>query len=238
MNTKSVVILAPVMPVWDNGEFCKPLVELLTLKGFHVSVIDSLPLLENADPESAVKNVCLKLKSCCRTPFLLVGFAMAGTLVQMLSHQLDCLKGVMSISAPGFADDLLQERIGHLVSLLEKGEVDHAIEVLHQFVVPEGHMAPQGGSPLPNSLKQSATDRMIRGFSLLLNMDARTHIAQYPGKFLAIVGEKSQLATWDNQTHSANPEHTYVSIPGAGMRPWNDNASAMDALVNRWIEEL
>lgn len=79
---------------------------------------------------------------------------------------------------------------------------------------------------------------MLRGFSLLLKLDARPTIAQYHGKYLGIVGEKSQLATRSNQTHSGNPKHRYERIPGAGMRPWNDNASAINLLVNEWVEEL
>jgi len=86
-------------------------------------------------------------------------------------------------------------------------------------VVTEEQTAGQMALSIPESQRQKATERMLRGFSLLLKLDARPTIAQYHGKHLSIVGEKSQLATWSNQTHSSNPTHRYERMPGAGMRP-------------------
>ncbi|NIG88096.1 MAG: alpha/beta hydrolase [Serratia symbiotica] len=238
MNKMDIVIMAPIMPVWDNEMFCKPLLSILTNKGFRVSIIDTLSLIHSTDLQETIDAVHHELIARAVSPFLLVGFAMAGTLVQMLSHRMDCLTGVIAISAPGYADYLLNERIGYLMSLLSKGYLDEAIKALHQFVAPEGQTAGQIVLSIPESQRQEATERMLRGFSLLLKLDARPTIAQYHGKYLGIVGEKSQLATWSNQTHSGNPKHRYERIPGAGMRPWNDNASAINLLVNEWVEEL
>lgn len=238
MNKKNVVILAPVMPLWDDGQFCAPLVSLLASQGFNVSIIDTLSLIPSDNPQQAVEAVQQELVSRAHSPFLLVGFAMAGTLVQLLSKQLDCLTGVISISAPGYADPLLKERIGYLVSMLDNGHIDSAIEALHQFVVPEGHTAPVGTLRIPDSLQQTAIDRMKTGFSLLLQLDARPAMAKYHGKYLGIVGEKSQLATWDNQTHSRHHAHIYACIPEAGMRPWNDNGSTINQVIKEWVEGL
>lgn len=232
MKKREAVILAPVMPVWDEGQFCAPLVMLLVAKGYHVTVIDTLTLIQDASPERVVEALCQALNARFQSPYLLVGFAMAGTLVQLLAPHLHGLSGVMSVSAPGFADEQLNRRLGELVSLLEKGEVEHAVDVLHQFVVPEGQVT------LPDAAKASAIQRMLTGFALLLNMDARAAIARYNGKYLAIVGDKSQLASWENQTHSTQPTHLYRRIPKAGMRPWNDNPAAMNALLNEWVDTL
>ncbi|EHQ9198459.1 hypothetical protein KF477_004687 [Salmonella enterica subsp. diarizonae serovar 50:k:z:[z50],[z57],[z68] [z86]] len=209
MKKREAVILAPVMPVWDEGQFCAPLVMLLVAKGYHVTVIDTLTLIQDASPERAVEALCQALNARFQSPYLLVGFAMAGTLVQLLAPHLHGLSGVMSVSAPGFADEQLNRRLGELVSLLEKGEVEHAVDVLHQFVVPEGQAAQEGRFTLPDAAKASAIQRMLTGFALLLNMDARAAIARYNGKYLAIVGDKSQLASWENQTHSTQPTHLY-----------------------------
>lgn len=238
MNKIEVIILAPIMPIWDGGHFCAPLVSLLTNKGFNVSIIDTLSLIKVSDPQDAIDIVHHELVARTGSPLLLVGFAMAGTLVQMLSHRMKCLMGVISISAPSYADYLLQERIGYLMSLLQKGDLSRAIDTLHQFVAPEGQKTQLGTLSIPKSQWQTAINRMMIGFSLLLKFDARSVIGLYHGKYLSIVGEKSQLATWSNQSHSNNPEHTYVSIPKAGMRPWNDNASAIELRVNKWIDEL
>ncbi|EJF2532036.1 hypothetical protein M8D79_001376 [Salmonella enterica] len=238
MKKREAVILAPVMPVWDEGQFCAPLVMLLVAKGYHVTVIDTLTLIQDASPERAVEALCQALNARFQSPYLLVGFAMAGTLVQLLAPHLHGLSGVMSVSAPGFADEQLNRRLGELVSLLEKGEVEHAVDVLHQFVVPEGQAAQEGRFTLLDAAKASAIQRMLTGFALLLNMDARAAIARYNGKYLAIVGDKSQLASWENQTHSTQPTHLYRRIPKAGMRPWNDNPAAMNALLNEWVDTL
>lgn len=238
MKKKEAVILASVMPVWDEGLFCAPLVTLLAEKGYRVTVIDTLTLIQDASPERAVESLCQALNAPFQHPYLLVGFAMAGTLVQLSAPHLNGLSGVISVSAPGFADQLLKTRLGQLVSLLEEGDAEHAVDVLHQFVVPEGQPAPEERFTLPDAEKAPAIQRMLTGFALLLNMDARHAIACYSGKYLAIVGEKSQLASWANQTHSALPTHIYKRIPKAGMRPWNDNPAAMNALLNEWVETL
>lgn len=238
MNKMDVVIMAPVMPLWDDGMFCKPLLSLLTNKGFKVSLVDTLSLIHSDDPQETIDSVHDELIARAGSPFLLVGFAMAGTLVQMLSPRMNCLTGVISISAPGFTDYLLNERIDYLVSLLNRGYLDEALEALNQFVVPEGQTSLHAVDTIPESQRKVATERMLRGFSLLRRLDARPAMAKFRGKYLGIVGEKSQLATWSNQTHSGNPNHRYERIPGAGMRPWNDNASAINLLVNEWIEEL
>lgn len=238
MKKREAVILAPVMPAWDEGQFCAPLATLLVEKGYRVTVIDTLTLIQNVSPERVVEAFCQALNAQFAPPYLLVGFAMAGTLVQLLAPHLNGLSGVISVSAPGFADKQLKTRLGLLVSLLEKGEAEHAIDVLHQFVVPEGQSVPEEKFTLPDAAKASAIQRMLTGFTLLLNMDARNAIACYSGKYLAIVGEKSQLASWENQTHSAQSAHLYRRIPKAGMRPWNDNPAAMDALLNEWVETL
>ncbi|UGS39959.1 hypothetical protein [Pseudocitrobacter corydidari] len=238
MKKREAVILAPVMPVWDEGQFCAPLVTLLVAKGYHVTVIDTLTLIQDGSPERAVEALSQALNARFQSSYLLVGFAMAGTLVQLLAPHLHGLSGVMSVSAPGFADEQLNRRLGELVSLLEEGEVEHAVDVLHQFVVPEGQAAPEVRFTLPDAAKASAIQRMLTGFALLLNMDARAAIARYNGKYLAIVGDKSQLASWENQTHSTQPTHLYRRIPEAGMRPWNDNPAAMNALLNEWVDTL
>lgn len=238
MKKMSAVILAPVMPLWDEGLFCESLKILLKEKGYSVTVIDTLTLIQDTSPERAVESLCQALNTRFKSPYLLVGFAMAGTLVQLLAPHLNTLSGVISVSAPGFADRNLIKRLGLLISLLEKGDLEYAMDALHQFVMPEGQSASKADFTLPDAEKVSAIQRMLTGFGLLLNMDARRAIADYRGKYLAIVGEKSQLASWDNQTHSAQPTHLYRCIPKAGMRPWNDNPEAVDALLNEWVETL
>ena len=231
MKLQDAVILAPVMPAWDGGAFCAPLVTLLEEKGFSVTIVDTLNLITHDDPQSAIDVLCQTLNAQVKRPWLLVGFAMAGTLVQLLAHRLRGVAGVLSVSAPGFADEKLTQRLVRLISLLEKGKLGSSMVILHHYVLPEGSPAPREKFTLPDTEKMSAIKRMLTGFSLLLKMDARADIAAYDGNYLAIVGEKSQLASYFVQ-------HYYKRIPGAGMRPWNDNPAAVNALLNEWIDTL
>jgi len=80
-----------------------------------------LSLIHSTDPQETIDADHHELIARAVSPFLLVGFAMADTLVQMLSHRMYCLTGVISISAPGHANYLLNKRISYLMSLLSNG---------------------------------------------------------------------------------------------------------------------
>ncbi|WP_407965770.1 hypothetical protein [Bartonella sp. C271] len=163
---------------------------------------------------------------------------MAGTLVQMLAAQLPNIQAVLAVSAPGYPDALLQKRLGYILTVLEDGDLSKALEILDALVQPVGSIKKRIQIEIPAHQKDIAIERMKRGFRLLLEMDARHEIVKYGGKFLSLVGEKSQLATIDNQTRSYNLNHEYKIIPGAGMRPWDDNFFVTHTIVNQWINKL
>ncbi|MDE9430251.1 hypothetical protein [Xenorhabdus bovienii] len=232
------VILAPVMALWDHGDFCAPLLSLLQKMGYRVSIIDTLSLINSVDPNDAIHAIESELNQRFDQLYLLVGFAMSGTLVQLLAPRLKNLTGVISVSGPGYADALLTNRLEQLITLLNKNQLNEAISVLHDFVIPEG------GTPLPlmpaiaDHLIGTARRRLLVGFSLLLQLDARTILCNYKGKFLSIVGGRSQLATACNQVVSANPTHCFVVVEGAGMRLWEDKSAFIDDVINDWLRIL
>ncbi|AOM40389.1 alpha/beta hydrolase [Xenorhabdus hominickii] len=237
------VILSPVMPLWDHGDFCAPLVLLLEKLGYRVSIIDTLSLINHVspdliDPDCFINAIEYELTQHFSKPYLLIGFAMAGTLVQLLASRLKMLTGVISVSGPGYADILLRDKLGQLIMLLKKNQLDESISLLHDFVIPEGGIPPSIISAIPNHLKDSAEKRLIIGFSLLLQFDARTVLCNYKGKFLSIVGECSQLATVHNQVVSSNLMHNLVVVEGAGMRPWNDQPELINDAINNWLKIL
>ncbi|WP_118987871.1 alpha/beta hydrolase [Photorhabdus sp. CRCIA-P01] len=232
------VILAPVMPLWDHGDFCTPLRILLQKVGYQVSIIDTLSLINSSDPDYAINIIESELNQRFSQPYLLIGFAMSGTLVQLLASRLKNLTGVISVSGPGYADSLLTNRLEQLIALLNRNQLDEAISVLHDFVIPEGGTPLPKMTAVPDHLRNSARERMIVGFSLLLQLDARTILCNYKGKFLSIVGECSQLATECNQVVSTNPTHCFVVVDGAGMRPWEDKPSFINNVINDWLKIL
>lgn len=107
--------------------------------------------------------------------------------MQMFSERLNHLSGVISISTLGFVDHLLKKHIGYLISLFNKGNLKQAIIALDQFVVSDGKLTMNQMLIIPESLRQTAINRMKTRFSLLLNFDARPVIARYHGKYLGIV---------------------------------------------------
>jgi len=237
MNKLNAVILAPVMPIWDQGNFCKQLVNQLQLKNYKVTVIDTLSLINSDSTEKAIDVISNELNRQMNEPSLLIGFAMGGTLAQMVANKIQKITGIISISAPGFADLKLKQNIGSIIALLDEGNLESALDKLHEFVVPEGKKV-TNSLIIPQHLREHSVMRMKIGFSLLLNFDARKTMRFFNGKYLGIVGEKSQLATTNNQTNTNNINHTYAFIPNAGMRPWDDNPLETNFLINSWIEKL
>ncbi|WP_375703817.1 alpha/beta fold hydrolase [Bartonella sp. AD13SXNS] len=239
-----IIILSPVMPIWDGGVFCSPLTKLCSTKGFPVTLLDTLSLFPksshvlNYSAVDILSFMAEKLKSYFKEPAVLVGFSMAGTLVQILAAQLPNVQAVLAVNAPGYPDKVLQRRLGDILSSLENNDLSGALEILNGFMHPSGIMKKRALLEIPDEQKSVAIERMIRGFKLLLKIDARDEIVKYKGKFLALVGEKSQLATVDNQTESHNLNHEYKIISGAGTRLWEDNPTMTDAVIDEWMEGL
>ncbi|WP_237387886.1 hypothetical protein [Xenorhabdus sp. Sc-CR9] len=229
------VILAPVMPLWDHGDFCTPLFSLLQKMGYQVSIIDTLALINSIEPEHAINTIESELNRRFTQPYLLVGFAMSGTLVQLLAPRLKKLMGVISISGPGYTDSLLANKLKQLIDLLNKNQLDEAISLLYDFVVPEDGMPHAQIPSIPDHLRSTARKRMLTGFSLLLQLDARTTLCKYKGKFLSIIGGCSQLATVSNQVVRTHPTHCFIIVEGAGMRLWEDNPVFTNNIINNWL---
>ncbi|EJF77772.1 hypothetical protein MCO_00910 [Bartonella sp. DB5-6] len=239
-----IVILSPVMPIWDRGVFCSSFTKLCLAKGFQITLLDTLSLFPSNSPflnNSAIEILPViteKLEKYFKVPSVLVGFSMAGTLVQMLAAQLPNVQAVLAVNAPGYPDKTLQQRLGSVLTLLENGDLSEALETLNVFMCPRGVMKKRVLLEIPDEQKSMAIERMMRGFKFLLGMDARNEIIKYTGKFLALVGEKSQLATVDNQTRSYCMYHEYKIITGAGTRLWEDNPTMTDAIIDEWIGRL
>ncbi|WP_375642519.1 alpha/beta fold hydrolase [Bartonella sp. CM100XJJH] len=239
-----IIILSPVMPIWDGGVFCSPLTKRCLSKGFPVTLLDTLSLFPKSSyvlNHSAVDILSFmaeKLKSYFKEPAVLVGFSMAGTLVQILAARLPNVQAVLAVNAPGYPDKVLKRRLGDILVYLENNDLSGALEILNGFMQPSGILKKRVLLEVPDEQKSVAIERMTRGFKLLLEMDARDEIIKYTGKFLSLVGEKSQLATLDNQTKSHNLNHEYKIISGAATRLWEDNPTMTNAVIDEWMEGL
>lgn len=239
-----VVILSPVMPIWDCGVFCSPFTKLCEAKGCQITLLDTLSLFPNNSPvckNSSVEILSFiteKLEKHFTKPSVLVGFSMAGMLVQILAARLLNVRAVLAVNAPGYPDQPLQQRLGYVLDFLKNQDLSGALEALNVLMHPCGVVKKRVLRKIPDAQKNMAIERMTRGFQFLLEMDARNEIIKYTGKFLALIGEKSQLATIDNQTRSHCINHKYKVISDAGTRLWDDNPVMTNAIIDEWMNGL
>ncbi|WP_455465715.1 alpha/beta fold hydrolase [Bartonella sp. B39] len=242
--SRRVVILSPVMPIWDHGVFCSSFTKLCLAKGFSITLLDTLSLFPhnsafyNEFPMGILPFITEKLERYLKEPSILVGFSMAGMLVQILAAQLPNVRALLAVNAPGYPDALLQRRVGCVLNFLKNKDLSGALETLNAFMHPRGVMKKRALLEISDAQKSIAIERMTRGFKLLLGMDARNEIIKYAGKFLALIGEESQLATVDNQTRSHCFNHEYKIISGAGTRLWDDNPVMTNRILAEWMSGL
>lgn len=238
------VILGPVSPSFDDGAFCSVLSHALVDRGFGVVIVDTPALVESLasarGPAGVVEGLAERLRGPASGVKLLAGYALGGTLAVKLARYLPQVPRILSISGPGFVDAALRRGIAPLVNALEAGQLDHALGLLAQSVAPLGR-AP-GAQHRDVLGSESGLDdlamrrRMLAGFRLLLELDARTEAASYAGQLLAMVGQLSQLATADNQAFMPGPNRRLVSVPGAGMRVLRDDPEFAMQAIEGWLD--
>ncbi|KEC54744.1 alpha/beta fold hydrolase [Bartonella koehlerae] len=239
-----VIILSPVMPIWDRGVFCSSFTKLCLERGLQITLLDTLSLFPSNFPfynNSVVEIlpfITEELERYFKESSVLVGFSMAGMLVQILAARLPNVEAVRAVNAPGYPDKPLQRQLRYILTFLKNKDLSGALEILNTFMYSRGGMKKRVLWEISDEQKSIAIERMTRGFTFLLEMDARDEIIKYTGKFLALIGEKSQLATVANQTKSQCLNHEYKIISVAGTRLWDDNPAMTNAIVNKWIDGL
>lgn len=219
------VVMAPVMPWWDEGRFFAPITERLVALGYKVMIFDSLSLeipLGQADNLASFTQAWRHILQGLGPIQLLAGSALGGAVVQGLlgSRWGHSIPAALLVSAPTGADGRLDQRLGLMAQLARDGELQLALEFLDRWVLPEGQ-APQP-TLLPNKDLPQACRRLSRGFGYLHGLDLRTAVLAYPGKLVSVYGEQSQLVRAANVSFARSPAHLAVSIAGSGMRPHLD----------------
>lgn len=240
---KCAVVLGPVSPAFDDGAFCDVLSDALVERGFGVVVVDTPSLVGSLACKRGAAGVVEGLAQQLPVPTsdiaMLAGYALGGTLAVKLCGYLPEVPRVLSLSGPGFTDVPLRRGITPLMHALQAGLLEKSLELLAESVAPLGH-APSAQHRdtlrLDSEQAQLAMQRMLAGFGLLLELDARADAERYTGKILAIVGERSQLATVANQAFAPGPHRRIVSVPGAGMRVLRDAPDFTIRAVEDWLD--
>ncbi|WP_248747699.1 alpha/beta fold hydrolase [Pseudomonas sp. MWU12-2037] len=230
-----VVVLSPVMPAWDEGQFFAPLTRALVAKGYRVLIFDTLSLLsDDADEDLAhfTRRWAAVLEPLGPIA-LLAGSALGGALVQGLLATAvgEQTAKALLISSPTRADTILDRRLGAMAELAGAGDVDKALLLLEQWVLP-ARRPPIARPPVQGSPDdKQAGRRLDRGFRLLSKLNLESQVSAWPGRLLSLFGEDSQLVRAANVSFSPTARHLAVSVPGAGMRPLQDDLARVENSV-------
>lgn len=232
------VVMAPVMPWWDEGRFFAPITERLVALGYKVMIFDSLSLeipFGQADDLTTFTQAWRHILQGLGPLQLLAGSALGGAVVQGLlgSRWGRGIPAALLVSAPTAADARLDQRLGLMAQLARDGELQLALEFLDRWILPEGQ------APLPTALPEKdlaqAGRRLTRGFGYLHGIDLRNAVQDYPGQLLSLYGEQSQLVRAANVSFARSPKHLAVSIASSGMRPHLDEPALVWASIREQL---
>ncbi len=244
-RSRRALIFGPVTPTWDGGDFCAPLTELLLDRGYGVVIVDTPALFAGGDDRAVspawLDSVARRLSELASERCLLAGYALGGSLSVKFSRYFPSAERVLCLSGPGFVDASLQRHLACLIEPLRRRNLAEALRCLATLVAPAGSLPEARHRDAVGLEKQAeielACRRMLRGFELLAELDAREEAARFDGDLLCMVGELSQLATIENQaTVPGRRQHRRLAVPGAGMRLLKDNPKfALDA-IGSWLK--
>ncbi|MBU4636347.1 alpha/beta hydrolase [Pseudomonas chlororaphis] len=234
LGPELVVVMSPVMPTWDEGQFFAPLTQSLVDKGYRVVIFDTLSLLtDNDEPFADFTQRWAEVLEPLGPIALIAGSALGGAVVQGL-----LATGVgrqaaqaLLISSPTRADKILDRRLGAMADLASAGDVDTALMLLDQWVLP-ARAKPAARQPASAATAdEQAGRRLNQGFRLLNELNVEPQVSAWPGRLLSIFGESSQLVRATNVSFQASAQHLAVGVPGAGMRPLLDDLARVRASV-------
>lgn len=139
------VVMAPVMPYWDEGQFFAPLTERLVALGYRVMIFDSLSLQPAPADLATFADAWRQVLQGLGPIQLLAGSALGGAVVQSLlaSRWAASIPATLLISAPTQADAQLDERLGYMAQLAAAGQLIDALRWLEHWVAADaGHAGP------------------------------------------------------------------------------------------------
>ncbi|AZE26107.1 alpha/beta hydrolase [Pseudomonas chlororaphis] len=237
LGPELVVVMSPVMPTWDEGQFFAPLTQSLVDKGYRVVIFDTLSLLTDDDePFADFTQRWAGVLEPLGPIALIAGSALGGAVVQGLLATAVGRQAAQAllISSPTRADKILDRRLGAMADLASAGDVDTALMLLDQWVLP-ARAKPAARQPASAASAATADEqagrRLNQGFRLLNELNVEPQVSAWPGRLLSIFGESSQLVRATNVSFQASAQHLAVGVPGAGMRPLLDDLARVRASV-------
>ncbi|MGW8399485.1 alpha/beta fold hydrolase [Streptomyces lydicus] len=242
---RHAVVLAPVMPRWDQGAFFREVAEPLLDRGHRITVHDTLSLLrEGDDLKALVDRWAAHLATGPDRPDLLAGNALGGAVVQaLLTHEWTHRAKVVLLSGPTVADDELNTKLERIAAAVGTDGLSTALHLLEDVVrgpdrepgtVPRQRPEP-AAAPGPTPDEAVAGWRLSTGLRLLYDADVRGPVRDFPGPLLHLYGEQSLLVQRKHLATGPHPRHHLVGIPQAGMRPHVDQPALTRDAVARFL---
>lgn len=244
------IILSPIMPKWDDGKFCAPLVEQLTAKGYQTHIYDSLSLATDTslDDTAAAWNQFLQQQHTHIQ--LAIGHAYGGALVHsLLSGALATCPMVIGISAPTHSNAILRIGLKNILTQLSQYGETAAIAALAYWIQAKNNPTSTltRSLAIPSSIKQengtphvtpgsTSIQRLRIGLSQLLDFDARPAVEKYVNRLLILYGTASRLVNHHSITLShTNAQQMCIGLAASGMRPLIDNPTLTLKLIAHFL---
>jgi len=217
-DMKKILALAPIMPQETDMEGIASTTAFLN-KNYQVDFVDPLTYIELSKDYYQLWRHKLKEMLSYYDAFL--GFSFGGVILQQCFTLFkDVKKPIILFSAPTFANKALQEKLGEVIFLSQKNQLDKAITSLYKHVFYPNSL-PQGLGVIDN--KELAVQRLIGGLQQVLATDSRNILQESSVEHLHFLGEYSDLVNTDNVV--APKGGCLTIVPGAGMRVLQDNPS-------------
>ncbi len=227
-GNKKILIMAQMFPVFPELKFFIQIFEpLLSLASF--DLYDPLANLEMVTNWETCK-IFWSNKIKPSQYDLLMGFSLGGSFLQQcLEKKAFQQANYVFFSTPVCVQGNLSNKLQHILNQIENDNLEKALVMLDQWVLPEGQMYSAVKQHGIHNNSENIKVRLSRGIKLLLSHDARKNRLLCQGKILELVGELSQLVT----RNDVSPAGNLTIIPSAGMRVLQDQNEMCLKLIKK-----
>ncbi len=210
-----------MLPDLPQKSFIEPIAKSLLFlhEDYYLDFIDPFDISGGVPGDAYFQHCQLWMKKVIAQYDAFFGFSFGGVILQQCFPLLERVnKPVVLFSAPAFADDALQKKLGGVISLCKAKRIDDALTMLYQHVFYPNKMV-QNSFELTN--KDDAAARLVFGLQHVLDTNSRPILQRTTVEYLHFIGECSDLVNTKNVIVAKKGQ--LFLVPHAGMRVLQDN---------------
>lgn len=208
----AVFVISQALPIWPQTELFKhAFAGLKKHCTFHIH-----DALFSIDDKTQLNHFIERWKTTIMQSKMKIflGFSLGGVILQHLLSEIELQNCYfITISAPAYIHNDMLRKIKNVMILLENNEVDLALENLAMFV--RTRYDEEIMYPVSSDQRLTIKRRLLNGFRVMLEHDARHKLQQFNGKLLSMIGSESRLVHISS-VHTS-PSGQLKIISGAGM---------------------